>query len=107
MHFLSVLDIFQCRLFEEVDQDGDKILSLIELRKLLHGIKYKRWHAHKDKAVDEMMKEFDLNSDKKITMDEFVNGITKWLEETKLSVEKPYHSAKSWKEIYEVIHQWT
>ncbi|KAF7140596.1 hypothetical protein RHSIM_Rhsim06G0204300 [Rhododendron simsii] len=91
------------RLFEEVDQDGDKILSLTELRKLFHGIKYERWHAHKDRAVDEVMKEFDTSGDKKITMDEFVIGITKWLEEMKLSAEKQYHSVKSLKELYEIL----
>ncbi|KAG5546159.1 hypothetical protein RHGRI_018365 [Rhododendron griersonianum] len=91
------------RLFEEVDQDRDKFLSLTELRKLFHGIKYERWHAHKDRAVDEVMKEFDTSSDKKITMDEFVSGFTKWLEEMKLSAEKPYHTVKSLKELYEIL----
>lgn len=98
-----MLDISQCRLFEEVDQDEDKFLSLTELRKLFHGIKYERWHARKDRAVDEVMKEFDTSGDKKITMDEFVSGFTKWLEEMKLSAEKQYHSVKSLKELYEVI----
>ncbi|XP_058221559.1 sodium/calcium exchanger NCL1-like [Rhododendron vialii] len=91
------------RLFEEVDQDGDKILSLTELRKLFHGIKYERWHAHKDRAVDVVMKIFDTSGDKKITVDEFVIGITKWLEEMKLSAEKQYHSIKSLKELYEIL----
>ncbi|KAF7141178.1 hypothetical protein RHSIM_Rhsim06G0204500 [Rhododendron simsii] len=103
LYFHQVLDISQCRLFEEVDQDGNKILSLTELRKLFRGIKYERWHMHKDRAVDEVMKIFDTSGDKKITMDEFVIGITKWLEEMKLSAEKQYHSIKSLKELYEIL----
>lgn len=52
----------------------------------------------------EMMKEFDIDNDNKITMDEFVNGMTKWLDKAKDTVNKRYHSIKLMKGLYEVIN---
>ncbi|XP_022877450.1 sodium/calcium exchanger NCL1-like [Olea europaea var. sylvestris] len=53
-----------------------------------------------------MMKEFDIDNDNKITMDEFVNGMTKWLDKAKDTVNKRYHSIKLMKGLYEVLKPW-
>lgn len=58
----------------------------------------------KDSVTEDIMKEFDSNDDKKITMDEFVNGMTKWLDESKGAVTKRYHSIKSLKDLYQVTY---
>ncbi|XP_052178502.1 sodium/calcium exchanger NCL1-like isoform X2 [Diospyros lotus] len=93
-------------LFEEVDEDGDRIISFAELRQLLQEIKYKRSHADKDRVVAEVMKEFDLDGNRKITIDEFVSGFTKWLDETKRSMDKQYHSVRSLKDLYQILRPW-
>ncbi|CAL5390754.1 unnamed protein product [Camellia sinensis] len=94
------------RLFEEVDQDGNNKISFGELKKFLHEIKYKRWYVDKDIVVSEVLKEFDLDGDKTITMDEFVNGFTKWLDDAKRSMDKEYHSVKSLKDLYKILQPW-
>ncbi|KAL7203343.1 hypothetical protein ACSBR2_016602 [Camellia fascicularis] len=37
-----------------------------------------------------------------ITMDEFVNRFTKWLDDAKRSMDKEYHSVKSLKDLYQL-----
>ena len=91
-------------MFEEVDLDGDNMISFAELKNLLYEIKYKRWNVDRDMVVAKVLKEFDINSDNKITMDEFVNGFTKWLDEAKHAMDQKYHSVKSYKDLYQVIH---
>ena len=92
-----------CRLFEEVDQDGNKYISPSDLRGLLLETKFTETSIDKEKEIAEVMKEFDLDGDQKINEDEFVNGFTKWLDETKHAVDKQYFSKRSLKDVYEVI----
>jgi len=94
-----------CRLFEEIDQDGDDAISPSELKELLQEIKFKHMHVDKDKAVDEIMKEFDIAGDQRISKDEFVTGFTKWLEEAKIAMDKRTYSNNSFKDLYQVILQ--
>lgn len=49
-----------------------------------------------------MFKVFDLDGHKKINMEEFDSGFTKWLDQTKHALEKQYFSRKSLKDIYQV-----
>ncbi|KAI6687240.1 hypothetical protein NL676_024068 [Syzygium grande] len=91
------------RLFEEIDQDGDDAISPSELKELLLEIKFKHVHVDKDKAVDEVIKEFDIDSDQRISKDEFVAGFTKWLEEAKVAVDKEPYSKKSFKDWYQLF----
>lgn len=37
-----------------------------------------------------MMKEFDMDNDQKVTIEEFVKGMEKWIEETKKDSGKTY-----------------
>ncbi|CAA2981627.1 sodium calcium exchanger NCL2-like [Olea europaea subsp. europaea] len=94
------------RLFEVTDHDGDKFISLPELREFINEIRFRDMGPDKDSVTEDIMKEFDSNDDKKITMDEFVNGMTKWLDESKGAVTKRYHSIKSLKDLYQVIRPW-
>ncbi|KAI3466071.1 hypothetical protein Pfo_022734 [Paulownia fortunei] len=94
------------RLFEERDHDRDKVISFHELKEFLKEIKFRNIHSDEDNTTAEMMKEFDMDKDEKITMDEFVNGMTKWLDDTKYSMSKRYHSVKSLKDMYQVLKPW-
>lgn len=56
-----------------------------------------------EKDIEDVLRIFNLNGDdNKITKDEFVNGFIKWLDQTKLALNKQYISRKSLKEIYQV-----
>ncbi|KAL8046619.1 hypothetical protein ABFX02_08G188700 [Erythranthe guttata] len=94
------------RLFEEKDQDMDKVISFHELKEFLQEIKFRKIQSGDDDTAAEMMKDFDLDNDAKITMDEFVNGMTKWLDDTKDAMSKKYHSVKSLKDMYQVLKPW-
>ncbi|KAK4439142.1 Sodium/calcium exchanger NCL2 [Sesamum alatum] len=87
------------RIFEETDRDGDKYLTAAELKDFLREIKFRKLYSDKDKVTEDMMKEFDADKDKKITVDEFVKGMEKWIEETKNDSSKIYH-------LNEVLQPW-
>ncbi|KAK3424419.1 hypothetical protein EUGRSUZ_F01188 [Eucalyptus grandis] len=91
------------RLFEEIDQDGDDAISPSDLKELLLEIKFKHMHVDKDKAVDEIMREFDIAGDHRISKDEFVTGFTKWLEEAKIAMDKQTYSRNSFKDLYQLF----
>ena len=91
-----------CSLFTKIDQDGDAYISFPELKELLQDIKFRQtWN--KEKTIEEVMKEFDCDGDTKVTIDEFIDRFTKWLDETKSAVSKPYRSVDSWKDLYQVL----
>lgn len=89
-----------CRLFEEVDEDGDNYLSLSEVKEILLGIKFISTEDDKDKETAEVMKQFDLDHDGKITKDEFINGFTKWIDE--INAVHKQNTQRSLENIYEV-----
>ncbi|KAK4398339.1 Sodium/calcium exchanger NCL2 [Sesamum angolense] len=68
------------RIFEETDQDGDKYLTAAELKDFLREIKFRKLYSDKDKVTADMMKEFDANKDKKITVDELLRVLQPWIE---------------------------
>ncbi|KAK6134663.1 hypothetical protein DH2020_031588 [Rehmannia glutinosa] len=86
-------------IFQETDQDGDKSFTAAELKEFLREIKFRRLYSDKDKATEDMMKEFDKDSDRKITIDEFVKGMEKWIEGTKKDSGKRY-------DLNEVLRPW-
>lgn len=94
------------RLFEEKDQDRDKVISFHELKEFLKEIKFRKLNSDDETTANEMMRDFDRDDDEKITMDEFVNGMTKWLDDTKDAMSKRYHSVKSLKDMYQVLRPW-
>ncbi|KAL6529687.1 hypothetical protein OROGR_015310 [Orobanche gracilis] len=86
-------------IFEETDQDGDNALTAAELKNFIGEIKFRRSHSDKDKVTQALMEELDKNSDRKITVDEFVKGMGKWIEETKQDAGKRY-------DLNEVLQPW-
>ncbi|XP_059661463.1 sodium/calcium exchanger NCL2-like [Cornus florida] len=94
------------RLFEEIDQDDDDLISFAELKELLLEIRFRKSDLDKDKAIEKVMEEFDLDGDKKITEDEFVTGFTKWLDETKHALDKRFLSRKSLQDVYQIFQPW-
>ncbi|KAJ8556066.1 hypothetical protein K7X08_022824 [Anisodus acutangulus] len=94
------------KLFEEGDQDGDKFISVPELKQLFMKIRSRKLYQDKDYKTDEVMEEFDLDDDGMIDVDEFVKGFTRWIDETKDAMGKSYHSIRSLKYIYEILQPW-
>ncbi|KAK9078216.1 hypothetical protein SSX86_002273 [Deinandra increscens subsp. villosa] len=95
------------RLFTKIDQDGDNYISFPELKQLLQDIKFRQLASSKEKTMEEIMKEFDIDGDSKVTMEEFVERFTKWLDETKSAVDKQqYRSVSSWKDLYKIVQPW-
>ncbi|KAK8633393.1 hypothetical protein V6N13_014239 [Hibiscus sabdariffa] len=94
------------RLFEELDKDGDDCVSASELKALLVEVKFTKSQINKEKAIEDIMKEFDIDCDRKITRNEFLDGFTKWLDQAKEALDKRYYSQKSLSDIYRVFQPW-
>ncbi|CAN0921722.1 Sodium/calcium exchanger NCL [Linum grandiflorum] len=71
------------KLFGTVDQDKDNYVSASELKALIIGITFEEVDFDRDDAVSKLMSDFDTSLDAKIDENEFVHGITKWLNEAK------------------------
>ncbi|XP_031405177.1 sodium/calcium exchanger NCL2-like isoform X2 [Punica granatum] len=94
---------FICRLFEEIDQDKDDRISKSELKELLLEIKFKHIHMNRDRAVEEVIREIDLDGDQMIGKEEFVIGFTKWLEQAKTAMDRELYSKQSFRDLYRVF----
>nr|XP_043620105.1 sodium/calcium exchanger NCL2-like [Erigeron canadensis] len=93
-------------LFTKIDHDGDAYISFPELKELLQDIKFRQLTWGKEQTIEQVMKEFDFDGDTKVTVDEFTDRFTKWLDETKNAVNKPYRSVSSWKDLYQIVQPW-
>ncbi|XP_071725914.1 sodium/calcium exchanger NCL1-like [Rutidosis leptorrhynchoides] len=93
-------------LFTKIDQDGDAQISFPELKVLLQDIKFRQLTWDKEQTIEQVMNEFDNDGDANVTIDEFTDRFTKWLDETKSAVNKPYRSVSSWKDLYQVVQPW-
>lgn len=69
------------KLFHTIDENGDGRLSASELKALVIGIRFEEIDFDKDDAVSKLIKDFDRSNDNHINMEEFINGIKKWLDE--------------------------
>ncbi|KAL3617641.1 hypothetical protein CASFOL_037962 [Castilleja foliolosa] len=95
------------RLFREKDQDGDNVISSSELKDFVQEMKIQKLQSDKNNSTSaEIMKEFDIDNDEKINEDEFVTGMIKWLDDTKDTMNKRYHSVKSLKGLYQILEPW-
>ncbi|XP_076906851.1 sodium/calcium exchanger NCL1-like [Bidens hawaiensis] len=93
-------------LFTKIDQDGDAYISFPELKGVLQDINFRQLTWDKQQTIEQVMNEFDGDGDTKVTLDEFTDRMTNWLEETKSAVNKPYRSVSSWKNLYQVVQPW-
>ncbi|KAL7087592.1 hypothetical protein ACP275_13G076100 [Erythranthe tilingii] len=87
------------RIFKETDRDGDETIDASELKGFLQEIKFRKMYSDKDKATQDMMKEFDVDDNKKININDFVKGMEKWVEETKKDSGETYR-------LDEVLRPW-
>ncbi|MBA0771107.1 hypothetical protein Gotri_019628 [Gossypium trilobum] len=71
------------KLFETIDENRDGHLSPSELKALIIGIRFEEIDFDKDDAVMKVMADFDTSLDSYIQEEEFVKGITKWINEAK------------------------
>ncbi|KAG6480170.1 sodium/calcium exchanger NCL2-like [Zingiber officinale] len=70
------------KLFHQLDLNGDNRVSRSELRALIIGLQIDEINLDKDDAVDAVMKEFDTSGDDYIQVEEFTNGISKWIKQS-------------------------
>ncbi|BFG29104.1 hypothetical protein CerSpe_153780 [Prunus speciosa] len=73
------------KLFQVMDQDGDGSISYSELRAMIVGIRFDEIQLDRDDAVGKVMEEFDTSHDSRIDLQEFLDGISKWIHEAKRS----------------------
>ena len=73
------------RLFSAIDEDNNGKLSASELKALIVGIRFDEIDFDRDDAVKKVMKDFDTSQDNSIDLEEFINGISKWVIEAKRS----------------------
>lgn len=94
--------MFHYRLFSQLDLDGDNRVSRSELRALIIGLQIHEIDLNTDDAVDAVMNEFDTSRDDYIQQDEFTNGISKWIKESKRSFEFGSSYSKKLHRVYMV-----
>ncbi|KAK6259853.1 hypothetical protein SCA6_014327 [Theobroma cacao] len=80
-HPFSLRNKANFMLFMMIDENGDGLLSPAELRALVLGIQFEEIDMDIEDAVDKVLKEFDTSCDSFIDIDEFIKGISKWLNE--------------------------
>ncbi|KAJ7948715.1 Calcium-binding EF-hand [Quillaja saponaria] len=73
------------KLFSTIDENDDNYLSVSELRALIVGIRFEEIDLNHDDAVDKVMKDFDTSRDARVSSEEFVSGICRWLNRAKRS----------------------
>ncbi|CAN0896730.1 Sodium/calcium exchanger NCL1 [Linum grandiflorum] len=73
------------KLFEVMDENTDGYLTAKELRALVIGIQLEDGHMDVDNAVYHVLKEFDTSNDSFIDKNEFIQGVSRWLEKAKNS----------------------
>ncbi|KAK9269560.1 hypothetical protein L1049_001336 [Liquidambar formosana] len=73
------------KLFKMIDIDNDGNISYPELRALIVGIRFDEIDLDADDAVQKVMNDFDTSNNDLIDVDEFVKGISKYLNEAKHS----------------------
>ncbi|CAL5336001.1 unnamed protein product [Camellia sinensis] len=71
------------KLFHTIDGDKDGFISEPELKALILGMRLDEINFDQDDAVRKVMNDFDTSNDYKIDLCEFIDGISKWLDEAK------------------------
>ncbi|KAL1813043.1 hypothetical protein ACET3Z_023108 [Daucus carota] len=69
------------KLFKAIDTNHDTYLSASELRALIVGIRFDEINLNEDDAAAKLLKDFDTSFDDRIDLEEFIDGIKKWLDE--------------------------
>ncbi|KAL5729967.1 hypothetical protein ACHQM5_002854 [Ranunculus cassubicifolius] len=71
------------KLFKALDQNDDSYLSVSEFTALIIGIKFEEIDLDHDDAVKKIMRDLDTSGDNQVDENEFINGISKWINDAK------------------------
>lgn len=98
-----------CRLFATIDENQDERLSRTELKAFILGIRFLELDLDKDDAVHKLMQDFDTSNDDHVDIEEFINGIKKWLNEARRTQDGPSAADSETLQFIDDFHQvsWT
>ncbi|KAM3239282.1 hypothetical protein P3L10_014316 [Capsicum annuum] len=68
-------------IFHQYDTDGNNSITRNELEKLIRSVKYGEVQLNSDDSVTKVMKDFDTDRNDMIDEPEFVDGMTRWINE--------------------------
>ncbi|XVE50148.1 hypothetical protein DITRI_Ditri01bG0138600 [Diplodiscus trichospermus] len=71
------------KLFQTIDENGDDRLSRSELKAFIIGIRFEEIDLDQDDAVSKVMADFDTSRDSHVQVEEFIEGISKWIKEAR------------------------
>uniref|UniRef100_A0A2N9FCL0 Uncharacterized protein n=1 Tax=Fagus sylvatica TaxID=28930 RepID=A0A2N9FCL0_FAGSY len=74
-------------LFDAINTNSDDYISATELRAFIVGIHFEEIDLHHNDVVDKIMKDFDTSHNYRIEEGEFIEGISRWLKNTKRTAE--------------------
>ncbi|KAL3702063.1 hypothetical protein R1sor_020085 [Riccia sorocarpa] len=84
------------KLFESFDTNQDKYLSVEEVRALIVGLGIvSQQDIPEEEVVNSWMAELDVNNSGKMSQDEFVTGMKKWIESFDLPQQRPQPKRKN------------
>nr|XP_023907314.1 sodium/calcium exchanger NCL2-like isoform X2 [Quercus suber] len=78
-------------LFHKIDKNNDNHISADELRALILGIQIEEVGLNVDDYEAKVMEEFDISGDSHITENEFIKGVSKWLNKAQQSASNQGH----------------
>ncbi|CAI9787723.1 unnamed protein product [Fraxinus pennsylvanica] len=70
-------------LFKAIDENDDRYLSRSEFKALIVGIHLNEINLDENDAVDKVMRDFDTTLDARVSLEEFIHGVDRWLQEAK------------------------
>ncbi|KAM3394078.1 sodium/calcium exchanger NCL2 [Capsicum galapagoense] len=68
-------------IFHQYDTDGNNSITRNELEKLIRSVKYGEVQLNSDDSVSKVMKDFDTDRNDMIDEPEFIDGMTRWINE--------------------------
>ncbi|KAG4987103.1 hypothetical protein GLYMA_12G227800v4 [Glycine max] len=89
-------------LYHEISQRGGKDLLASEVKELLFGTKLNDTNI-KEEQIADMLKVFDRNGDQIITKEEFVTGLTEYINQSKHALDRQYLPKESLNKMYQTF----
>lgn len=89
-------------LYHEISQRGNKDLLTSEVKELLLGNNLTDTNIQDEKIAD-MLKVFDRNGDQIITKEEFVTGLTEYINQSKHALDQKYLPKESMNKMYQTF----